>query len=58
MPQSGSMYEEGTFETVSGEMSVALFFISFFAHGKCKRHAKNSRLGARSKKQYPGTLLF
>ena len=32
MPQLGSMYEEGTFETVSGEMSVALFLISFFAH--------------------------
>ena len=32
MPQSGSMYEEGTFETVSGEMFVALFLIYFFAH--------------------------
>ena len=32
MPQLGSMYEEGTFETVSGEMFVALFLIYFFAH--------------------------
>ena len=65
LPQSGSQwYEERMFETVSGEMSVALLCIPFFAqyvkqkHGQCKRHAKNSRLAVRPKKQYPGVLFF